>query len=237
MISKLSTAGHNIFSKENLTWKQIHFVKKHVQRANFVSWLKQNYDFLLCYHGCRPDDIGSSYKDGFLPSDFTRTISRFEQLLKSISYTQPYNIQQVLDSYDGQTNKYVYFILDKEDFIDFAPHYIIYGSELLLSLAQHVASYIKGYLKERGTPTIFHCHIPLADIMDCELVYLYDQIISSKGSLTDRRDQIFSNYTIIVANQISPACIASHEHPTVILKDVHTRGTYQNFVSSCSYCH
>jgi len=225
-----------IFAKETLSWKQLQFIKKNIPAQDFVTWLRGNYDYLMCYHAGRPIDVNSYYVNGFVPADFDKSVKRFEELLRSIPYTRPYDVQHVLDTYKGQTDRFIYFILDKDDFIDGAPHYLIYGSELLLSLAQNVASFIKDYLKTIGIPTIFHCSIPLDQIEDFELKGLHERIRCSSGDLDARLNQIFSNYSIIIEQSVSGTYIVGHDHPTVPLIDYHSYGSYKNNVAFCPVC-
>jgi len=236
MTNNDTDARDSIFAKEQLSWQQLQFIKRNVSAEHFVNWLRENYDYLMCYHAGRPVDVNSYYINGFVPADFKKSVERFEELLHTIPYRQPYDIQHVLDDYKGQTDRFIYFILDKEDFIGSAPHYLIYGSELLLSLAQNVASFIKEYLKNIGIPTIFHCKIPLDQIDDFELKGLHERIRCANGGLNARRNQIFSNYSIIIEQQVSGAYIIGHDHPTVLLTDYHAYGSYKNNVAFCSVC-
>ncbi|CAH0278145.1 hypothetical protein SRABI27_03694 [Pedobacter sp. Bi27] len=235
-MSGLNYADHKTFSKYTLKWKELHFIKKNIKKREFVRWFRSQYDFIICYHGCRPKDVSEYYRKGFFPSNFPETMQAFEQLLDDTGYHFPYDVSHVLETYQGKTNRFVYVILDDEDFIDRAPHYIIYGSETMLSLAENVSPTIKTRLRNTGIPTIFHLKVPLARISDCELVSLYQQIVSSNGSMEQRRLHIFSNYTIIIEPSLGADCIIGHSHPTDLLYDQHARQYYQNKTARCCAC-
>ncbi|RQO64789.1 hypothetical protein DBR40_25095 [Pedobacter sp. KBW01] len=235
-MSDLKLPHNKTFSKYSLSWKELHFIKKNVKKHEFVCWFRARYDFIICYHGCCPKDVAQYYQNGFLPSDFPKTMQAFQGLLTEVGYHFPYDISDVLKIYQGKTNRFVYVILDEEDFIDQASHYIIYGSETMLSLAQNVSPSLKSYLRNIGIPTVFHLKIPLGKITDGELLNLYEQIRCSNGTMEQRRFQIFSNYTIIIEPSLDADCIVGHYHPTDLLYDQHAKQQYQNKTTFCSIC-
>jgi hypothetical protein len=225
-----------VFSSDTLKRKELLYIKKNVAREDFVSWLKDNYDALRCYHSTRPKDVSRYYKQGLMPTDMLKAAEYFKQVLHDINFTGEYDIQETIDTFTGDSDKHIHFILYRDDFIDTCPHYLIYGSELILCFAQHVSSHIKYTLKEIGIPTIFHCDIPLLQFDDDEIIDLYDRINRAKGTREQMLYRVFSNYSIIVEGNVSPDCIVHHEHPTDTLWDGHSGVYYQNTVSTCPHC-
>ena len=227
---------NRIFGKAFLTSQTLQAVKKLPSKEAFKGWLLENYDFLRCFHGCRPADVGSYYRSGFLPSDNMQTASNFDNFLKSINYVHPYDISHVLTSHSGKIDKLIYFILDEEDFLDLAPHYILYGSELMLSLAQNVDELLKYHLRTIGIPTVFQCDIPLETFEDRELIPIYERILDAKGKFGQKLWQVFSNYSVIVPSKLDGRYITGHTHPTDEIYDFHAQERFQNTLNTCSEC-
>lgn len=225
-----------IFGKGFLTKQTMQAIKKLSSHMAFTDWLYENYDFLRCFHGCRPIDINLYYRFGFLPSDIKKTADNFDAFVKSINYRHPYDVSHILSSYSGSVDKLIYFILDDEDFLDSAPHYIIYGSELMLSLAQNVDERLKYYLRTVGIPTIFQCDIPLQIIEEHELILIYDRIRQAKGTFEQKKYQVFSNYSIVVPSKLDGCYITAHSHPTDVIYDFHAQEKYQNKLATCAVC-
>jgi hypothetical protein len=142
----------------------------------------------------------------------------------------------VVNSYSGTIDKLIYFILDEDDFFICFPHYIIYGSELMLSLAQNVDEGLKYYLRAVGIPTIFECDIPMQMISEMELRPIYECISTAKGSFDQIISQVFSNYSIIVSSGLEGKYITSHKHPTDLIYDFHAQEHYQNTLETCPAC-
>lgn len=225
-----------IFGRDLITQDVLRTVKKFRSKELFFDWLHQNYEAIRCFHGCRPIAVEDYYNNGFLPSDFNRAKSDFSDFLTRVNYTRDYNIDHVIKSYSGSIDKLIYFILNEEDFLHSAPHYIIYGSELMLSLAQNVNESLKYFLRNIGTPTIFQCDIPLSMISEDELTPIYQRVIDAKGSYNQKLNEIFSNYSIVVCSKLDSKYISSHKHPTDVIYDYHANEQYQNTLATCSIC-
>jgi hypothetical protein len=225
-----------VFSRETLKNKDILTISRSVSRDEFVIWLKNNFRALRCYHTTRTADVSTYYKNGFLPTDMVKAVAYFKQLVKEIGFENDYDLQETIDLFNGHSNRYIYFCLDKEGFLDYSPHYLIYGSELILCFAQRVSPSIKYELKKIGLPTLFHCDIPLDKFDDDELITLYDRVCSATGSHNEKVSEIFSQYGIIVEGHVPGDCIVHHEHPTETLWDAHSGVYYKNDISTCPHC-
>ncbi|MET4142873.1 hypothetical protein [Pedobacter sp. UYP1] len=228
--------SHPVLVKEVLTKKELSYIRKSVARSNFIDWLKSNYRSIRCYHAARPTNIDLYFENGFLPGDLQKSLASFEELLKEIGYKGLVDLQETMELFDGKSNRFIYFILDKYDFIDLAPHYWIYGSEFMLCLAQNTAFHIKEYLRKTGIPTIFACDIPFIKIEDRELLSLHDRILQTTGTLEQMLNDIFSNYSIIIEGHVDAAYISGHEHPVERVYDAHDSRYYLNDIKTCSRC-
>ncbi|WP_026632618.1 hypothetical protein [Dyadobacter alkalitolerans] len=227
--------SNRIFT-ESLTLEDIHFVKTNVPREDLIGWLKENFDYVTGYHASRPHDVGSYYTNGFLPSNFTKADNDFKNMLSDVSYDGSYDPKPIFNEFQDDSNKKIYFSMNKEDFLDSDTHYLIYGSELIFNLAQDTHHSIKYHLNKIGIPTIFYCNIPIEDIDYKDLFDLYDRIVKSEGNLTERLYYITQNYTITIDDYLSGKTIVKHIHPTTKLFDYHTNRYYKNSQEFCSIC-
>ncbi|WP_183568521.1 hypothetical protein [Mucilaginibacter sp. SP1R1] len=226
----------NVFTKDTLTRKELFYIKKNVSRENFATWLTDNFRAIRCYHAGRPIDLTTYFEHGLRPNNLNQALESFHNFLKTVNYVGKIDVQETVELFKGKSDRFVYVILDKYDFIDQAPHYWIYGSEFMLCLAQNTAYHLKDDLKKIGTPTIFTCDLPFDLINNSELISLYDRIKDTNGTFNQMLNDIFSNYTIIIENNISPHCIIAHEHPTERVQDFHAGGYYQNSMVYCEAC-
>jgi hypothetical protein len=225
-----------LFAKDSFTRKELFYIRKNVKRENFASWLTANFRGIRCYHASRPIDLGTYFEQGLRPCDLNQTVESFYEILKAVNYTGKIDVQETFELFQGKSDRFIYVILDKYDFIDQAPHYWIYGSEFMLCLAQNTAYHLKDHLKTVGIPTIFVCELPF-DLIDAdELIGLYDRIKDTSGTFNQMLNDVFSNYTIIVDNHIPANFIAGHEHPTERVQDFHAGGYYQNHTKTCTFC-
>ena len=224
------------FSKETFKQKELFFIRNKIDRKNFVPWLRENYNCLRCFHSTRTKDVSSFYKNGFVPTDMGKATLYFKELLNNIGYEEEYDIQETIDLFTGDSDRRIYFCLNREGFLKRSPHYLIYGSELILCFAQHVSQHIKYELKKIGLPTIFHCDVPLSNFDDEELITLHDKICSATGRHNEKLTEIFSDYSVVVEGHVSGDCIIHHDHPTEELPDYHCRGYYKNDIATCPHC-
>ncbi|WP_439697406.1 hypothetical protein ACFGVS_03120 [Mucilaginibacter sp. AW1-7] len=109
-----------IFAKDSITRKELFHIKKSVSRNDFTAWLKNNFQAIRCYHASRPTDLTSYFLHGLRPSDLNQSLASFHQLLKEVNYSGDVNVQETMELFQGKSDRFIYVILDKYDFIDHA---------------------------------------------------------------------------------------------------------------------
>ncbi len=205
-------------------------------RENVVTWLRDNFNSVIAYHACRPVNLKTYLTNGIYPLDVNSTIKKAEELIKSLPYSVEYDFSELILSAKGDSDSLVYVVLDKNDFITLCPHYLIYGSEFLLSLVQQVNPSLKRKLKDIGIPTIIKCQIPLIEVSDRDLSDFFIRMECAEGTTKQKIHDLFCNFSIIIPSKINPEYIVGHEHVVEKLRDFHDACFYQNSINKCEYC-
>lgn len=172
--------------------------------------LLEQYTHIRGYHGCRPENIEEYYNNGIVIFNQNELLHKTLHLL-SDSYLSEKKIKEVFyEKYLETDHSGIWFTLSEIELIENAPHYMIYGSEFIHSVASGLLS--RHLLKRKGIPTIFHLDIPLDEINPYWLESLIENIKAKScggGFKTDFR--------------ISPLNIVGITHPTKLI-DYHEGG-------------
>ena len=114
-------------------------------------------------------------------------------------------------------NDRVYLALDDRDFVRCGGHYLIYGSEYILSIAAGLEKVFnrnyRHYLKQFGIPTIFELSIPIEWLSLAErralACYLGRAVADdSCGELID--------FTVTLKHEVPAEYVVGMSHPPVI---------------------
>mgnify|MGYP003397864165 FL=1 len=123
------------------------------------------YTHLRAYHGARCLDESTYLRDGIHTFDRATLVD----YVKNICHIAGVNEQDIMDVFDEKYEDTddappkVWLSGTEESLLDGAGHYLIYGSEFVISLFAE-AFHNFDVLKTVGVPTIFVCDIPIEDI-------------------------------------------------------------------------
>ena len=137
--------------------------------------LRSHYFAIRAFHGTRSADTTSYYERGLLPLNG----QNFENLARTYFLSPEFpeiteeNLANAIRTVgrDGREGR-LYFEAGEKFLIERCGHYMLYGSEYVCAIAAHLAG-TKDYrqaLKNRGTPTIFECDIPLSLVNEPQLL-------------------------------------------------------------------
>jgi len=180
--------------------------------------LRKEYSHIRGYHGCRVLDLDDYYKHGIVPINKNETLKRALYLLQNEELSED-KIIEVFNSHWielGDTHKYVWLTLIKNELIDFCGHYLIYGSEFICGMAAELRCQES---LRKGIPTIFSCDIPIEKIPSDYLDDLSRRIQAGYGH----------NFGFKVIGSINKDEIVKCEHPRKIRDPLNNYVTY-------SYC-
>lgn len=187
------------------------------------------YEYIVFYHATATDNLDSYIKNGLLPMD-VNTMNQYTRNIfnaKDFPEITDQVFQKTLDAQDIERREgIICFAFDKEELLEeSSSHYLVYGSEYVLCIAQHLEEtgnkYPK-YLEEKLTPTIFKCKININDLVNETiqsisenlLVRYLEYIIYSDEKL----EVIYINPYL--EKQLASNHIISYEHPKDIRCDV-----------------
>ena len=187
----------------------------------YAKRLRQEYSAILCYHGARPINIDSYYTKGLMLSNTSELIHYAKKLFNSMSIIPPIQIKEVdlaIKKMNYSNEGLSYLALDNRHLIEDVGHYLIYGSEFIMSIAaqfkkvQRIQSLQT--LKTIGTPTIYKINLPLDFLSQSDLTQLAWHI--GNMSLYNERPEVI-NFTFTLMNNLPKEYIIDHYHPKSIV--------------------
>lgn len=191
-----------------------------MKRTFIIDGKSRNFDQSKCthlraYHGARCLDENSYLREGIHTFEKAALLDYIKNICH-ITGVNEQDISRVFDEKyedtDDATHK-VWLSGTEENLLDGAGHYLIYGSEFVISLfAQAFHNF--NVLKTVGVPTIFVCDIPIEDIgKRMWLPSIVDAI---------RRGDTNIGFPV---DRVLPENIVGIEHPTEIV-DPYTQRMY-----------
>ncbi|WP_431028639.1 hypothetical protein [Lysinibacillus sp. LZ02] len=170
--------------------------------------LTDHYTHIRGYHGCRPLNLETYYKSGIRNLMKEEALSETLIRLKSALISN----EKIIEVFDKifEESEGIWFTVSKDELLNNAGHYMIYGSEALQEIAAKLL--LHDSLKHHGLPTIFSMDVPIKKITPFWLKVLEENILSQNCS---------GGYKTICA--IAPDEIVEHYHPKKII-DWHNGG-------------
>ena len=190
----------------------------------------KNYTHIVFYHGTATDDIYSYLKDGLLPLDlekrnnYARAIFNQEEypdITDKVFLAVTNELSEDEDSIKLRINR-IYFTLDDKLLKESSSsHYLIYGGEYLLFVAQKLGHFYPRELEKKLTPVIFKCKIPI-DLINDDLFDISKEIIVRYFENMVYPDYKFptAEFTPYVTSKLEANCIIGCEFPKDIECDL-----------------
>ena len=198
--------------------------------------LREHFAEVRLFHACRPSDIGAYYREGIRRHD-AFVLDRARAIYSAQGIPMD-TIEAAIADTDLELDKdRVFLALDDRLLIDSAGHYMIYGSESVMSVGAALIR-LGHYDAQRrlmtiGQPILFTCDVPLSLLREHSIrevaESLYDEYRICRGRRPhspSRRD-----HTVVVKNDIPAAAIRGHSTPQLI-RDWHQNGLPYRYVSS-----
>ncbi len=221
--------GQEALPQRFFTWRNLdcwssltQAAMSHPTRCAISRVLKARFEGISVYHGARPIEVASYYRDGLrlpnhsaLESD-ARAIflnDRFRHVTEAQLMAE---VVELRDHSEGQ----VYVCLDPLHLVENAAHYMIYGSETLQGIAGSFDG--REELSRRGRPTMFHVELPWS-LVDAQTM---DELV---GAIEEEVDRVMEDASVpetfcsfALSTAIPPECLVRYAHPHK-LWDLHTQ--------------
>lgn len=209
----------------------------------FVQRLTTYYSHFKGFHGCRPSSVRSYYERGLLGQNSDFLCDNFRQIFSDVPKKHlEAAIGQLFDRINSERGRSWFIGCDKY-LLRYCGHYLIQGSEFVMSLAAQLHRSATGEdyrfrLRNYGTPTIFEVDIPVSLIPQEQHLAVAKMILSEWGQLISRRPLGFGDEPpcYVVRQDIPPECIRDHIHPAKIEDPHKSRLTYVNLLRTCDFC-
>lgn len=134
----------NLISNKSYCWSDsFEWLKNPEDYSKFFSLFLAHYTHICCFHGARPENIGSYLTNGITGQNF----ESLEKLFLRIYSDLPIEILKSAISDLSQRNSMeqgkIWVLLEKNEFIKNCGHYLIQGSEYIMALAANISSNLK----------------------------------------------------------------------------------------------
>jgi hypothetical protein len=166
----------NVFSDNNI---DLPFFDEWEEDEIIVSFMYKEYKRLIGFHATKLQDVQIPYREGL------RTLSCEDYYLLSRDlfngYATEEKILSVLNDFqDRITNMTIEMGFFREDYDDDnACNYLVFGSETLLVIANHLDEYrCRDILRKRNIPAIYTCSVPLEYVCESDIAGLFKIMFS-----------------------------------------------------------
>lgn len=239
LIRELERIGLDACWSDDLSWLPIDDIDKLVL-GRFAGFYKS----IKGFHGCRPINVAQyldvglhGQKQSVIEAIFRRIFSDLDESL----------IAQAIEEMDergrGEKGK-SYFVSDPNELITMSGHYLIQGSEYLMSLAARLCDFDddreEDYtlrLRRVGVPTIFEVDIPIARIPTKQLTSIAAVVVAEWCNFNLFPGEGYNKILCYIAHgDIPGACISGHSHPTEISDPHNGRRIYRVESPTCEVC-
>lgn len=195
-------------------------------KSFLVDKLRQRYGALRAVHGTRTADLARFYSEGLRPLDPAAAHEQARQIFLGGDFPElsEMDLTRSIGDVGTETREgRVYFEANEQMLIDFAGHYMLYGSEYLVAIAARLKGKgMRDYrqvLKTNGTPTLFVCDVPLqliesriiSEFAGNALEMVFKELVDGASFRPDQH----RGAGFWISEPLSPSCIVGHYHPVI----------------------
>jgi hypothetical protein len=141
-----------------------------------LEFMYGNYKRIIGFHATKLPDITIPYREGLKTLSLEDYYSSSKTLFKD--YTTDEKIRFILEDFkdriNGMTIEMGYFKENYDD--DFACNFLIFGSETLLGIANHLDDQCRDILRKRNIPLIYTCSVPIEYVAEFDIIELFKRM-------------------------------------------------------------
>lgn len=222
-------ASRKLFNwKDAASWKPLFraLAGKRAGRVRLARALMASFDGVAAYHGCRPEEIESYYRNGLWPSSSAALDARAKEIFCSnAAGITPDEIDEITAKLGKRDQGRIYACIDDRHMIAYSAHYLIYGSERLQCVAAALSTEWRDcmvLLKRYGKPTIFRIALPWEMVTESDFEDLARQVSSHVSIVRKRRLVPETSFSFEFIQPLPAEFVLSHEHPKTVV-DPHDR--------------
>jgi len=212
------------FVADDLSWLDDAIAAaKNIPEANahqiLTHRLPTAFSYVRAFHGCRPESLESYRSHGVRPCDPSQLNEEafriFSDRLRIEKAINAWATEGLM-SYPEHNRGKVFFCLNKEELVERCGHYLLYGSEYLLSLAGAVGGH--QCLRNRGRATIIECNVPTTWLDEDYLQCLTGEMLREvcERFCLSKRSKGIGSFGFPIKRALPPELIVGFSHPTGI---------------------
>lgn len=190
------------------------------------------------YHGCRTDDAGSYFRDGLLVHNRDRLKARAAAIIDA--HPELHYMKDRLDRAIAELGNEIdhgkaYVVVSDEALLDYSAHYLIHGSEWIMSLFHEDG---RSILRSIGAPTLIEIDLPLAVTHSLDRRAFAEDMLQEWTRLAcNGREWVAPiNHTFFLWRDVPPECVVGHTHPAAITNPHDQMRPYRSPVTTCKHC-
>lgn len=246
--SKIEIIANKYIDDE--TFKELNKLEYSVEIYNIVdavgkdivvdveNYIKSNFNYIALYHATATDNINSYLEKGLIPLksegiiDYARNIfnqTDFPEVTNEI-FTKAINNVIINDeNFKEQRENIVCFSVDDELLLEsHSSHYLLYGGETLLHIAQNIGHSYPKVLENKFTPTLLKCRVPF-NLLEIDIIKSISEalIVRYFEKNLYPNDNLYPiNITPYITKKLDPEYIMNYTNPKNIKCDVKSMCAY-----------
>lgn len=188
------------------------------------------------YHGCRTDDAGSYFRDGLLTHDRERMRAlAIIEAHEELHYFKPQFDRAIAEVDNEHDHGKAYVILSDEAMLRDSAHYLVHGSEWIMSLFDECGRRI---LRGLGAPTFIEIDLPAVmthgndrDQFARVMLMEWTRLACNGHDWSAPVD-----FSFLLIRDVPPAHIVGHHHPAKMTDPHDGMREYSSPATSCKLC-
>jgi hypothetical protein len=190
------------------------------------------------YHGCRTDDAGTYFRNGLLVHDRERLKAQVTAIIdahEELHYMKPQLDRAIAEVDNGHDHGRAYVVVSDKALLDGSAHYLIHGSEWIMSLFDDFGRTI---LKRIGAPTLIEIDLPLSVTHSSDRRGFAEDMLQEWTRLTCNGQEWIAptNCSFWLIRDVPPESVVGHSHPASMMDPHNGMRMYRSPVTSCKHC-
>jgi hypothetical protein len=190
------------------------------------------------YHGCRTEDAGSYFRDGLLVHRKEALKARALAIVDAhpeLEYMKHTLDQRIAEIYSPLDDERSYVAVSDKNLLDFGGHYLIHGSEWIMSLYDEHA---RRFLRDIGAPTLLEIDLPFSATLDSDRRSFAEDMLMEWTRLACNGEEWIApiNISFLLFQDVPATCVVGHSHPAIVRNPHDLERIYRSPVTTCKHC-
>jgi hypothetical protein len=190
------------------------------------------------YHGCRTEDAGSYFREGLLTHNRERLRARALAIIEGheeLHYIRPRLDDAIVRVSNELDHGKAYVVLSDVALLRNSAHYLIHGSEWIMSLFDE---YGRTILRRLGVPTLIEIDLPASVTHSAEREQLARATLMEWTRLACNGHEWSApiDFSFVLIRDLPSRYVVGHSHPTTIIDPHNEMREYRSPVKTCKHC-